>query len=79
MVERAVDRFNRPVRLLMGGFHLMDQPPPSVRAVSKRLEALGVEGISPGHCTGDMAQAIMRDHFGERGVVCGAGLQVSLA
>lgn len=79
MVERTVARFNQPVRLLMGGFHLMDQPPSSVRAVSKRLEELGVEGISPGHCTGDDAKVVMRDCFGERGVLCGAGLRVSLA
>lgn len=78
MVERVTDRFRMGIRLLIGGFHLMDRNPSALRAISKRLESLGVELIAPCHCTGDSAKTIIHNHFGNRCLLCGAGLESGL-
>ncbi len=74
----AAERFQDRIYLLIGGFHLMGSSPQAVRAISERLESLGVDRIAPGHCTGDGAKAIMTEYFGRRGITCGVGLSISL-
>jgi metal-dependent hydrolase (beta-lactamase superfamily II) len=44
------------------------------RAIARRLLDLGVAGIAPTHCSGDLARAVFRDVFGANCVNAGAGL-----
>jgi 7,8-dihydropterin-6-yl-methyl-4-(beta-D-ribofuranosyl)aminobenzene 5'-phosphate synthase len=73
VVEQAVRQLGKPVRLLMGGFHLMDRSPDQVRAVIARLQRLGVEEVAPSHCTGDSATELFREAWDQHFVDGGLG------
>ena len=64
---------NRRVYAVVGGFHLM-QPhtgksafsPDVVRSLARELEALGVEQVYTGHCTGEAAYGLLQEVLGEK-------------
>ena len=78
-VDRVVEEAcaalpGRPVRAVVGGFHLMGQggvrtmgfSPEEVCALAHRLAELGVEKIYTGHCTGAPAYEILHRELGDR-------------
>lgn len=65
MVERARDYLGKDIYLLMGGFHLRATPDAEIRAIIRRLQALGVKKVAPSHCTGDNAIRLFRDAWAD--------------
>ena len=43
----------RPIRAIVGGFHLYATPDQEVRILARRLRDTGVERVLTGHCTGE--------------------------
>ena len=64
----------RPVRALVGGFHLMGRmgpdslgpKPQEVRRLAQRLLQLGVQQVYTGHCTGNPAFQLLQEELGDR-------------
>jgi len=79
IVRQAKRRHGKTVRLLLGGFHLLRQPEPRIRATISELKALGVAQVAPSHCTGDRATALFRDAWGEGFLEGGCGAVIELA
>ena len=74
MTERVRTLFpNRPVHLIVGGFHLLNENDAIVRDLAERLRVLGVEQIAPTHCTGERAKMIFKDVFGADYLEAGVG------
>ena len=74
MVEAAVgQRKAKSVRLLMGGFHMLQQSEPQATEVANRLRAIGVVSIAPTHCTGNTATRIFEKLYGPRYISAGVG------
>ena len=71
-VSAACD--GRPVRAVVGGFHLYQYAPEEVREIAVRLRELGVREFYTGHCTGEEAFAVLREVLGEQVVQLHAGL-----
>ena len=63
MAEQAQAYLAKNFYLLMGGFHLGSKSDTEIRAIIKRLKALGVEKVAPSHCTGDNAIRMFRDEW----------------
>ncbi len=75
VVREAMTTFpGRPVRAVVGGFHLFRTPDDEVRAFARRVRETGVGSVYTGHCTGDRAFGILREELGERAVQLRAGL-----
>ena len=55
----------RPIALVIGGFHLGNATAEEVKQVSSSLRELGVEAIAPSHCTGGLAMEVFREEWGE--------------
>lgn len=68
----------RPVYAMIGGFHLHNKPADEVRAFAERLRDSGAQHILTGHCTGDVAFAILHEVLGERLLQFRAGLEAEL-
>lgn len=64
------------LRLLLGGFHMLDQNAARISATVARLQQLKVERIMPTHCTGDLATKMFREAFGARFETAGAGKRI---
>mgnify|MGYP006294495343 CR=1 FL=1 len=73
MAAAVARRFEAPVRLVAGGFHLFRSEDAQARAVFRGLERVGVERIAPLHCTGERALPIGEGIFGDRQLAGGAG------
>ena len=63
---------DKPVRVV-GGFHMMGAAAAEIRRVAARLKELGVERISPCHCSGDLTRRLMKEAFGDRCSLIGVG------
>jgi 7,8-dihydropterin-6-yl-methyl-4-(beta-D-ribofuranosyl)aminobenzene 5'-phosphate synthase len=73
MVEAASAVMKAPVRVALGGFHLMNVPVTEVADIAERLAKLGVVRCGPAHCTGEAAAAQLRRQFGAGFIESGTG------
>jgi 7,8-dihydropterin-6-yl-methyl-4-(beta-D-ribofuranosyl)aminobenzene 5'-phosphate synthase len=67
-----------PIRLVAGGFHMLQDSEPQIQAVIAQLRELGVQSILPAHCSGDLAKKLFRETFGDRFLTGGAGTRIPL-
>jgi 7,8-dihydropterin-6-yl-methyl-4-(beta-D-ribofuranosyl)aminobenzene 5'-phosphate synthase len=65
IVEYVMDHINGKIHLVMGGFHLLDDPVRKIKQVNSKLKALGVRYVGPGHCTGEDAAKIFKESYKE--------------
>jgi 7,8-dihydropterin-6-yl-methyl-4-(beta-D-ribofuranosyl)aminobenzene 5'-phosphate synthase len=55
--------FDEDIKLVAGGFHLMNHTDKQVLDISDKLKNLSVEKIAPSHCTGNTAMNIFQDEW----------------
>ncbi len=65
MVERARGYLSKDIYLLMGGVHLRATRDAEIRAIIRRLHALGVKKVAPSHCTGDNAIHLFHEEWAD--------------
>ncbi len=73
IVKRAKEILNKPILYAIGGFHLMRSKEEEIIEIVKELKLLGVEYITPTHCTGDLAIEIFKEVYGENYIPGGVG------
>lgn len=77
IVERAYNITEKKrVKLVIGGLHIFSGE--QGLCVARKLMDLGVEGISPMHCTGINAKSAMREIYGEKYIPNGSGKVIVL-
>ena len=57
---------DRPIRAMIGGFHLFNKTEQEVIAFADELKKTGVGYICTGHCTKDTAYGILKETLGDR-------------
>ena len=68
-----------PVYLIFGGLHLVTTPDAEIERVASALrDKWKVEGVAPGHCTGEPAFAALQKIFGDKYLYAGLGTAVDL-
>jgi len=73
IVRRVKEISGEKIYLVMGGFHLLQTPSGEVEKITKELRALGVERVSPSHCTGEAAIEMFKREYGTDFVANGVG------
>jgi 7,8-dihydropterin-6-yl-methyl-4-(beta-D-ribofuranosyl)aminobenzene 5'-phosphate synthase len=61
IVNYAVEKFNKRIKTLMGGFHLYKSDPLKIEKVINNLGRFDIENIISYHCTGDLAIKIIKE------------------
>jgi 7,8-dihydropterin-6-yl-methyl-4-(beta-D-ribofuranosyl)aminobenzene 5'-phosphate synthase len=61
------------VDLVVGGFHLRDDPPSRIKSIAEKLRLLSVKRVSPCHCSGDATRILFRQKFGPDYIESGVG------
>lgn len=56
----------KQIAALVGGLHLYRTSESDVRALCRRMDALGIRKVLTGHCTGDDAFRILQEELGDR-------------
>ncbi len=65
IIQRAYTQYSTPFNWVGGGFHLKDASAESVDHTLAALNALPIQALSPGHCTGDAAVAHIQATFSQ--------------
>ena len=79
LVEAAEkQRGQDSVRLVLGGFHMGGQSESEILTHIARLKELKVQSVVPTHCTGDLAQRLFREAYGDKCDTGGAGKRIVL-
>lgn len=73
IVKKAKEIINKPVRLLLGGFHLADNSQAEVLSIINQLKELGVKKCAATHCSGSNTIKLFREQFKDNYVNMGAG------
>jgi 7,8-dihydropterin-6-yl-methyl-4-(beta-D-ribofuranosyl)aminobenzene 5'-phosphate synthase len=66
------------VALVMGGFHLSATSEYQVEGIIDDFRELGVQRVTPSHCTGDSAIQMFAAAYGESYLKGGAGRVITL-
>ena len=73
IVKRAKEILNKPVLYVIGGFHLFRSKEEEIIEVVKEMKNLGVEYVTPTHCTGDLAIEMFKEEYKENYIPGGVG------
>jgi 7,8-dihydropterin-6-yl-methyl-4-(beta-D-ribofuranosyl)aminobenzene 5'-phosphate synthase len=67
IIEKAKEKLNKPIHLVLGGFHLFKKSGNFVEKIVNKAQSLQVENVAPCHCSGNQAiqafQEAYKDHF----------------
>lgn len=64
---------NRPIALVMGGFHLGGASDAQLRGLIQNFRQLGVRKVAPSHCSGDGARTLFEAEYKEDYLLGGVG------
>jgi 7,8-dihydropterin-6-yl-methyl-4-(beta-D-ribofuranosyl)aminobenzene 5'-phosphate synthase len=78
MVQQAQQMFDMPIRLVLGGFHLVDKSESEIDAIISDFRQIGVEQVAPCHCTGETAIARFSTVYGDNFIEIGVGSTIYL-
>ena len=73
IIKKAKEILNKPIAYAIGGFHLMRTDKEEILKVVKEMKSLGVEYVTPTHCSGDTAIKIFKEEYGENYIPGGVG------
>jgi len=73
ILEQAQQIRNRPIYLVLGGFHLMNHSQAAVQEIITDFQGMGVKYVAPTHCTGEDAISLFRNAYGNFFVQAGTG------
>jgi 7,8-dihydropterin-6-yl-methyl-4-(beta-D-ribofuranosyl)aminobenzene 5'-phosphate synthase len=79
ILNRAREILPEVPELVLGGLHLLRYPKGEVKAVARKMKAMGVRRIAPCHCTGEEAIEVLRNEFGEGFIQVSAGVALDLS
>jgi len=73
ILRRAKEVLDKPIGLVIGGFHLGDKSDAETQEIIAVFKQLGVAKCGATHCTGDFQIAMFKKAFGENFVPMGTG------
>jgi len=76
--EVATTFTGKKIKAIIGGFHLYKKSEKTVREISQKIKATGVEQIYTGHCTGKNSYSFMKDELGDMVHQLKVGLVIEL-
>ena len=77
IVRKAKQLVHKNVYLVMGGFHLLNKDASEIDQIIRALKEMGVQKVSPSHCTGEKAILRFQKAWGEDFIPGGCGAQFS--
>jgi len=73
IVKKAINMLNKPVLYAIGGFHLMRSNEEEIFSTINELKNLGVEYVTPTHCSGDKTIEIFKEIYKDNYIPGGVG------
>ena len=76
MLKQISSPKNRPIYMVLGGFHLLQTPEDEVKRIVGEFKAMGVAYAGPTHCTGTEAIKLFKATYGDHFITGGVGTVV---
>ena len=76
ILRSATEKFNYPVNMIAGGFHLKDAQPEAIKPIVELFKTINPEKIGVCHCTGLVHYELLRKHFPEQTFYFHTGVMV---
>lgn len=73
MLKRIAEAHQRPIHMVVGGFHLLETPAEEIKRIVQEFKRMGIAVAGPTHCTGDRAIELFREAYGSRFISGGVG------
>ncbi len=77
MLMKITEHFGKPIYLVVGGFHTQDFTAAEIDVIVKEFKEIGVQKVSPLHCTGDECMRKFREEYGSDYIPNGTGKRIS--
>ncbi|NNM54458.1 MAG: MBL fold metallo-hydrolase [Spirochaetales bacterium] len=78
ILEAALAHFKLPFDLVLGGFHLKDEPIDQAKQTAEAIRRFNIERIGVSHCTGAEGYAVLRETLGGRIFYNGVGTSLTI-
>jgi len=78
IARSATKIVGKPLRLVLGGFHLYGKKAAEVEEIAADLKRIGVKQIAPCHCTGERVMELLGRTFGKRYLAIKVGSEVRI-
>jgi 7,8-dihydropterin-6-yl-methyl-4-(beta-D-ribofuranosyl)aminobenzene 5'-phosphate synthase len=78
MLRKITEQFKKPVYMVVGGFHTQDFTGSEIDVVIREFREMGVQKVSPAHCTGEESIQKFRMEYGSDFIQNGTGKSISL-
>lgn len=65
IVDNIRKKFNENIHFLIGGLHLKDKTIAQIEEVISSLKSYSIDKIAPLHCTGEIAQRLFKEAYGD--------------
>jgi len=78
LLEVAQKKFQQPIHLVMGGFHLFEEKQDQIDEIIHKFKTLPVQIAAPCHCSGELAIARFKEAFQDRFMHIGTGTVLTL-
>jgi 7,8-dihydropterin-6-yl-methyl-4-(beta-D-ribofuranosyl)aminobenzene 5'-phosphate synthase len=77
ILHRVNEISDRDIDMVVGGFHLGSHSESQIVAIIDEFQNLGVKRVIPAHCTGELAQSLFAEAYGDKYSIGGAGRVLS--
>jgi 7,8-dihydropterin-6-yl-methyl-4-(beta-D-ribofuranosyl)aminobenzene 5'-phosphate synthase len=78
ILESVRSRFDSPIYLVMGGFHLGGFEKPEIKSILEYFKQAGVQKVGPAHCSGELAHSLFRTAYGNDYLKMGVGMEIAI-
>jgi 7,8-dihydropterin-6-yl-methyl-4-(beta-D-ribofuranosyl)aminobenzene 5'-phosphate synthase len=78
IVEKSRHIISKNIKLVIGGFHMIDKEEEYILQSIKELKSIGVKEVIPTHCTGDEAIKLYKKYFDTNYSAGGVGKVIDL-
>ena len=65
IINEAARAFDKPVAMLVGGFHIFGKSREEVTTLARRIRETGVKEVYTGHCTGAKSFGVLKEELGD--------------
>lgn len=79
VIKQSKALWNKPIYLVIGGFHSMPGTVEGMSAVVNQFKQLGVKKVAPAHCTSQATKAFFKAAYGKDYIAVGAGKVMTLS
>jgi len=78
VIRRAKELLNRPVYLVIGGFHTMPETTDGMMKIIQEFKSLRVKKVGPAHCTPEKAKIFFKAAYKKNYITMGVGKKINL-